>query len=348
MKTVSLTKVNIVRGSMFAVILLLTLMLTFTFTAKPTYAAELSGDYTLDPNYTDITELPDQFEPTTFELYKIGHFVSGPPYAELDPAYAELPIGPLPLDRDGKGEVEWTKECLAYANTLSNLIPADAVPIEIEVDENGHFSKSGLENAIYLLKGKSQLIHDYPEPGKSSYWWPQPMLVSILNNDVQLGVKPMTELVSHLMVHKVWANENGKQKTVRPGSVVVKIYYGTKDEAGLRYTVVLNESNNWCFSWDSEKGEGDPSKWMVEEVKGDNSADNEKLKHYKVSIGTSFVKDEKGDKAVVTITNTYCPSPNSNPNKTGDTFNYTKYIILMAAALLALILILITRRRRRD
>ena len=355
MRTGTLKQVNIIRGTVFAVVLLLAFLLSFSITAKPSYAADdytLSGEYTLDSHYTDITKLPDEFEPTTFDLYLVGEFVSGPPYARLLPQYEEKQIGPVPLRMDGEDEVVWTKRCLEYANTLSNYVPDDP-DYSIDVDEHCHFTISGLPNGIYLLKGDSLLIHDYPETGKDSYWWPQPMLISILNADEEISVKPMTELVSHLMVRKVWDNEKGKQEEVRPESVQVKIYYGTKDEAGLRFTEVLGESNNWCFSWDPAKGEGDPSKWMVEEVTGEDSVDSEKLKHYTVSIGTSFVKDKKGDKQVITITNKYCPPPTpttttSQTHKTGDTFDFTKSIVLMALALIVLILVLLGRRKRRN
>ncbi len=357
MKAGTLIKVNIMRRTLFAVLLLLTFLFAFSMTARPSFAAdtyELSGQYTLDSNYTDVTKMPDAFEPATFDLYLVGEFVSGPPYARLLPQYEEKQIGPIPLRMDGEDEVVWTKRCLEYANTLSNYVP-DSPDYQINVDEHGVFSISGLANGIYLLKGDSQLIHDYPEKGKSSYWWPQPMLISILDGDEEISVKPMTELVSHLMVHKVWENENGKQEEVRPESVTVKIYYDTKDETGLRFTEILNEDNNWCFSWDPAKGEGDPSKWMVEEVTGKGSADRGKLMHYTVSIGTNFVKDKKGDKQVITITNTYCPPPTTTTttshdkaHKTGDTFDLTKTIVLMVMALLVLILTLLGRRKRRN
>ena len=366
MRTQSLTKVNILRGMLFAVVLLLACTMSFIAGAGPSHAETADGGYTLTGQYisneelskysdiTNVTVMPEKYAPTTFKLYKVGSFISGEPYIKLDDPYDKMQIGDLPVDADQSDEITWTKEWLAFANTLSNYIPADAVPIEIDVDSSGHFSQSGLANGIYLLKGDSQLIQNYPENGKGTYWWPIPMLVSILNGDEAVTVKPMMEQVCQFRVHKVWENENGKQAKVRPSAIKVKIYFGTKDEAGLRFTEVLNAGNDWSFSWDAAKGEGDPSKWMVEETAADDSADKEKLGHYTVSIGSSFVKDDKGDIAFLTITNSFNPSESDTDeetqdqnHKTGDTFKPLKYILVMAAALLALLLLLFGRRKRK-
>lgn len=367
MKTITPAKLNNTHRLLAVMFVLCALLLTFCLTAKPSHAEStytLSGEYTLDSNYTDVTALPSDLS-TTFKLYKVGHFVSGEPFVELDSPYDEKSLGPIPVKKASEvssdNEVEWTKECLAYANTLANYVP-DSPDYTIDVNADGTFSKSGIPNGIYLLKGDSQLVKDYPEEGKESYWWPQPMLISILNSDVHVNVKPMTELVTHCMVRKVWDNEPADKDGIRPASITVKIYYDTKDADGLRYTEKLNEDNDWCFKWDPAKGEGDPSKWMVEEVTGSSDADSAKLKNYKVSIGTKFIKESDGDTEVVTITNTYVvppttttettsPStttPHDKNHKTGDSFSYIKYIVLMAAALIALILILFNRRKRKD
>ena len=83
MRTISLTKVNIIRRSLFVVVLMLALSMMIVIGSRPSYAATqegeytLEGDYTLDANFTNVTTMPDKLDQTQFKLYRVGSFVAG-------------------------------------------------------------------------------------------------------------------------------------------------------------------------------------------------------------------------------------------------------------------------------
>lgn len=316
MRTLALIKVNNIRGALLGVILLLALMMFFVIGAKPSHAADLTGEYTINAGFTNVTSLPtdDKLKPTQFKLYKVGSFVSGEPYVELDSPYDELGVQ-LPLDVD-KDSAEWTKEWLFCANSLKTKIPADTNPDKTFkssewVDGKCTFEQKNLENGLYLLVGDSQKITDYPSAGQNSYWWPQPMLVSILNKNVEISLKPMFGSASHLKVTKVWQGIPAElSDLVQLESINIEIYYQAEENAEkeLRYTKTLKDDNNWTFEWDPEPGEGDPSKWTAVEVIDDENTKKEFDKNFSVSYAPFTQVDHQGDDGdyfASTITNKY-------------------------------------------
>lgn len=312
MRTFALIKVNSIRGALLGVILLLALMMFFVIGARPSHAASLEGDYTLDNNFTNVTSLPDTLQPTQFELYKVGSFISDAPYVKLDSPYDSMDIAlPLDVDKEKAGVVAWTKDWLQCANTLKNSIPEETEPVKTfssvkGADGKWGFSVTGLDNGLYLLTGEGQQIENYPTPGQSAYWWPQPMLVSILDSDAKVSVKPMYGEAPHLKVRKDWQGiPQDLKDIVQPKSIDVEIYY----DGELKYPnddvkeVKLSDENDWSFEWDADKSEADPSKWTVKEVIDEN-AKQEFDKNFSITIGTNFVKDKDGVE-VITITNKY-------------------------------------------
>lgn len=311
MRTISLEKMNMIRRILFVVIMLLAFAMVFTVTAKPSHAATytLEGEYTTDNGVTNPASTTT-FKPTEFKLYKVGSFVSGSPYVELDSPYSEMGIElPLNISKDNP---QWTEKWLTCASTLRNELPEDAVPAATDTSEEGtdghwHFSMSGLENGLYLLVGNSQLVKDYPTVGKNSYWWPQPMLVSILNGNAKVTVKPMTGLALHLKVMKVWQWPEGLEQSikdlVRPKSITVVIKYNDK----VKYTKEFNDEFGWSFEWDSGEGEEDPELWTVDEVISDSDLE-EFNKNFTHTIVSTPVEDPGSGDVVgenFTITNKY-------------------------------------------
>lgn len=322
MRTLALIKVNNIRGALLGVILLLALMMFFVIGAKPSHAADLTGEYTINAGFTNVTSLPadDELSPTKFKLYKVGSFVSaGPnePTVKLDPPYDGMGIAlPLDVDREQVGDTQWTKEWLFCANSLKTKIPADTTPnrsFESSdwVDGKCTFEQKNLENGLYLLVGDSQKVKGYPSAGQNSYWWPQPMLVSILNKNVEISLKPMYGSASHLKVTKVWQGIPAElSDLVQLESIDIEIYYQAEENAKkeLRYTKTLNDSNNWTFEWDPKPGEGDPSKWTAVEVIDDENTKKEFDKNFSVSYAPFTQVDHQGDDGdyfASTITNKY-------------------------------------------
>ena len=310
MRTLALIKVNSIRGALLGVILLLALMMFFVIGAKPSHAASLDGEYTVTEDFSPgVSGVPTNLEATQFELYRVGHFVVGYPYVVLDDAPYTVGVE-LPYDADQTNRVAWTKQWLECALTLNNNIMSaedKPDPIMIDVNAQGEFHKDNLANGLYLLRGNSQLVKDYPKVGQKSYWWPQPMLISILNSDVDVYVKPMTGLVHRLKVQKVWQWPDGfseeLKKLVRPDSITVKLFYNGK----LKETVVLNEQNNWSYEWDAAQNESNPALWSVNEV---NLQDEEEFqKNFVVTELPKFIDepdpDAEGGVEVITITNKY-------------------------------------------
>ena len=305
---------NMIRRILFVVILLVAFAMVFTVTAMPSHASTLEGDCVYIEDYSPDVDKPASISPDTqFELYKVGSFVVGPPYVELDEPYSEMGVS-LPSWTKEESEaqpVAWTKDWLQCAKTLDNNIKAMSdkpEPILIDVNSDGTFSKENLEKGLYLLRGDSQPIENYPKTGVTSYWWPQPMLVSILSDNVEIHVKPMSGVVHHMKVVKDWQWPSGisesVKKLVQPKTIQVELYYGET----LKKTVTLPDAdNNWYFKWDTAPDEDDPNEWSVKEVIQDDPAtkideSKEFYKNFTVTVGEV---QTVGNEEVITITNKY-------------------------------------------
>lgn len=311
MRTLALIKVNSIRGALLGVVLLLALMMFFVIGAKPSHAASLEGEYTVTEDFSPgVPGVPTNLKATQFELYKVGDFVVGDPYVALDEAPYTEGVD-LPLKADQADKVKWTKEWLECAQTLNNNImstsAADRPAVTmIDVGTDGKFREEGLANGLYLLRGESQVVNDYPpKTGQKSYWWPQPMLISILDSDVKVLVKPMTGLVHHLKVVKVWQWPNGLSQAIKDlaalDSITIELYYDGK----LKKTVDLpDENNKWYYEWEPVIDENDPSKWSVKEVVKDEDQE-EFEKNFEVIVDPKFSQDLEDGSEVLTITNKY-------------------------------------------
>lgn len=335
------------RSKMLLVLMLVAVFcVAFALDGKAAFAYEVSGQYSINNNMTNVDEMPSGLAATTFHLYKVGHFEGEDPVFVLDDAYADLPVKiPLDYNRDDfDNEDDWTRAWLESANTLSNYVKEETLIQTFQSAPDGSFSISGIENGLYLLKGDSQVIRDYPTAGQSSYWWPQPMYVRILNGDAQIGVKPQTECITKLQVIKTWQGDETVKNTIRPESVDVEIYY----DGVLRETVTLGPESNWMYEWETAQGENDPSKWSCKEILSKKDAAN-----YRVSISESYFGSaaaKAGDTKRMTLTNTYIgKTPNEGSaakTKTGDNSPLMKSLIALLIALAAGLVIVLSRKRR--
>lgn len=303
--TLSLKQVNIMRRLLIVILMLAAFAVACSILVKPVHAGTLEGSYAPESEFSNVTNPQAEFEPTTFYLYKVGHFDEDGQLAVWDAPYDQYAT--MALDATKYDNPNWTKDWLECASTLSNYIPADAEKTSVNVDKNGHFT-ANLPSGVYLLKGDSQAVKN-PADGEDAYWWPQPMLVCMKGDSVQINVKPVSEKVSKLKVKKVWDWNKDKRNLNKKGVidlpfVTVNVYYRNEDGTeSLKFTEKLNEENQWSFEWSTE-GKGDPSRWRVEEVV-DGSDGNEILKDFKVIIGEKFIKEDGEDVEFVTITNQY-------------------------------------------
>ncbi len=350
MKTMTFRETTARHRALLVVLLAIAFSVLFIISAIPTYAHTVEGKYgTVEGVTEDGLQIPDSDLSTTATLYRVGTFHGSD--LVLDKAYQnvnfDVPFEDLAKKskEDYSSETEYINAWMDAAATLSNYVKSDGqpegYPMTINVGSNGSFKVDGVDNGLYLLKGKSKLINDYPKAGQKAYWWPMPMLVLVWNDDVELVIKPQMELVDKIKINKVWACDKGyadKEKKARPASIKVKVYYLGNDaepnDSNYWKTVELNADNNWCESWDTSdlgQGKNDPSKWVVQEVVTKDIKAN-----YKVSVGGKFIATEGADGTTYanTITNKYIPPENPTPPapKTGDDSHMLWYVLVMLAA----------------
>ena len=124
-------------------------------------------------------------------------------------------------------------------------------------DTQGHVLFDGLDDALYLIVGKTVHYGD-------SYIIPTPNIVVLPKTDSKTG-ETTNNIVLHekstvekdnetkdIKVLKVWKNTDTAQ---RPSHITVELYNGNK----LYDTAVLNKDNNWQTEWKNLSG----SDWHV-------------------------------------------------------------------------------------
>ena len=295
-------------GRIPGILLLTMLMLVMMGAAVSQVYAE--GENTLEGKFT-VNGV--DLEPTTFTLYKVGHFerdtTTGKSYLALDSEVGQLPVDvtvDLSIEKEDykdaeDPDAEWTEAWMTSAKTLADYIETDAGLVEklsrgtAVTDGDGVFSFSGLENGLYLITGTRQKIEG--TDGNSTYYWPRPMLVMVLNGSVngttRVEPKPGSENVKDFMVRKDWAKDE-LVKPLRPDGIDVEIYYG--DE--LQETINLNELNHWSYSWETNKVE---QEWRCIEKLTEADAAN----YYVTTTETYSGDTAHGSTKIITLTNTY-------------------------------------------
>lgn len=191
-----------------------------------------------------------------------------------------------------KTESEW----LSLAYTLSNVVQNGIVPdFQGKTDESGFLKADGLMPGLYLVCGEQTTVGSY-------VYTVDPFFVFLQNGDEMTGVlaepksskKPIpgeNDTVSRKVL-KIW--EDDGQEDMRPQEVLIQLLSDGK----IYDTVVLNEKNNWRYTWNNLS---DQHVWSVTEA---NIPDGYKMKTD--VIGATF-----------TVTNTYSPDepPPIQPEK---------------------------------
>ena len=255
----------------------------------------------------------------TFKLYKVGGFgrdTDGKATLVLD---ERIPVddSALVIDKDSyTDEAAWQEAWAVQARTIAlylDLIPdAEVSTSPQQTSEDGQFSFASVDNGLYLLvnSDEPQIIDDMGQDGQFNVWTPQPMLVMVLNNDVDLGIKWDKELiVNKYTVNKQWEPKDS-DKITHPSKVEVEIYYdfidGEDNQDKLVDTQTLDSSNDWTYKWNrkdykdtiKEKG-GDPYKCTFTVVE---KLTSQIERYYEVLIDP---KEPVKDQQTIFITNTY-------------------------------------------
>ena len=326
--------------------------------AIPALAAD-DEKHTVSGKFEINNEAPK--DPFSFSLYKVGSIgqQDGKATLELDekvkkaiPTKVNLDIDKNDYDTDTEeGQKEWENAWLEQGKIVAEYLPDDTPKAadDVTTDSNGAFKFSPVPgNSLYLLVGKT--VYTEPEKdenGCAVIWSPQPMLVLVLNEDVDLIVKPLKETIPpKYTVIKSWQDTGYEKK--RPNEIKVEIYYDYKtgEKNTPVETVALNASNNWCYSWSTENekyADKTGNKYTVKEV-----LTSDLKKTYTVKESESV--DEKNNTKRFNITNVYNSSSKSSSSKvkTGDQGGMWKYYLLGAAALMVLIAVFIRLRSKKD
>ncbi len=307
------------------------LMFVAVMAPMSSYAA---GEYTVSGTFKK------GLSGVNFELYKVGQFEG----SNLKLNFS-APVDLTIKKEDFGTDKDWEKAWLDQAAIVKNYLPKGSTAAgKGTTDANGAFTISPkVGNGLYLL-----LSNDDPKTmkeGNTTYAWsPQPMLILVFDEDVAVMIKPTSEPVSKkYCVMKTWS-DTGYQSS-RPSSVTVDIYWNYK--AGQtntpEMTVTLNQSNNWTYSWETDKTDGT---YTAVERQDSNIQGK-----YTVSVNNNA--STKADTTTINVTNTYKPpttptTPTKPSVKTGDQGINKIYYVLAGAALLVLIIWFVVRRRGKE
>lgn len=170
----------------------------------------------------------------------------------------------------------------------------------IITDENGKAVFSNISDGIYLVM-QSQVNYDEYTVTSVPFYVQVPFVDKDGNVNYQVTTYPKNEVVypedmDELSVIKIWKDNNNKDK-MRPDYIEVGLY----GNGQLKETVVLNNLNNWSYTW------SDLSKdvvWNVEEIKvPDNYRMTSERNQNHITITNEFDSDgdsyeiaETGDK----------------------------------------------------
>ena len=195
-------------------------------------------------------------------------------------------------------------------------------------DENGKAVFSDISDGIYLVM-QSQVNYDEYTVTSVPFYVQVPFVDKDGNVNYQVTTYPKNEVVypedmDELSVIKIWKDNNNKDK-MRPDYIEVGLY----GNGQLKETVVLNNLNNWSYTW------SDLSKdvvWNVEEI---NVPDNYRM-------------TSERNQNHITITNEFDSDGDSYEiADTGDKMRMGFYVMLFAVSG-GLILICVKYFRKRN
>lgn len=195
-------------------------------------------------------------------------------------------------------------------------------------DKNGKAVLSDISDGIYLVM-QSQVNSDEYTVTSVPFYVQVPFVDKDGNVNYQVTTYPKNEVVypedmDELSVIKIWKDNNNKDK-MRPDYIEVGLY----GNGQLKETVVLNNLNNWSYTW------SDLSKdvvWNVEEI---NVPDNYRM-------------TSERNQNHITITNEFDSDGDSYEiADTGDKMRMGFYVMLFAVSG-GLILICVKCRRKKN
>lgn len=195
-------------------------------------------------------------------------------------------------------------------------------------DKNGNAVFSNISDGIYLVM-QSQVNYDEYTVTSVPFYVQVPFVDKDGNVNYQVTTYPKNEVVypedmDELSVIKIWKDNNNKDK-MRPDYIEVGLY----GNGQLKETVVLNNLNNWSYTW------SDLSKdvvWNVEEIKvPDNYRMTSERNQNHITITNEF--DSDGDSYEIA--------------DTGDKMRMGFYVMLFAVSG-GLILICVKYFRKRN
>ena len=144
------------------------------------------------------------------------------------------------------------------AETLENYAVLDGIAALDEgvTDNSGELVFYNLEPGMYLLSGTDLQV------GNTVYV-PSAILIEVSNKDVNVDTYPkfayrtLSDETKNYNVKKIWQNDENHPEG-RSVSISVEIYRNDV----MAETVVLDESNDWSYSWEDDSN----SDWRVKEA----------------------------------------------------------------------------------
>lgn len=266
---------------------------TYSLTVQYNPGVNVSDEYT-------TPAMPEIFNPTPITVYKVGDHARD---SETGKAYFSLAQELVPsvkLPTMGKEDEGWLKEWLKAAETVRSGVMGnggvvhDAEGAEypkynatIPVGSDPSVTISSLSPGLYLVVGEGQ---KYSEAGEIKYWYPQPMLVQILQADTTITLKPVIRpAIAKIKINKGWTDE-GKQQ-YRPDSIKMHLTYGDDAEGAIdvelkapKYTAEVNV----------DPAKDNPLEWTVTE---DDPTGN-----YQVDLNYAVTSDPKSGETTITFT----------------------------------------------
>lgn len=231
-----------------AIIYIISSCLIFTNILVPIEATSLDNSVELVCQTETVT-----LSGIEWKVYKVGELDSNGDY-QLVGDFSNYPIELNNLS---------TSDMLSTANTLENYaVLDDVIPTFNSItDEDGKVQFENLKNGLYLFSGQSKIIND-------TKYIPSAMLIELIPEDDSLATVDLVTYPKFILKHISYENTNYTVKKVwqddekhldnRPISITVELY---KDNI-LENTVVLDESNDWSYSWTSNTA----TEWRVKEV----------------------------------------------------------------------------------
>ncbi len=291
-------------------VLVLTVIATLFFIGMGlTTSAHAAGTYTLtvkyDPN-VDIDAVAEDFGPTPITLYKVGDHArdeaTGKAYFELATELSEVT-----LPTEGKDEPGWRDAWLGVAEEVKGLVAKNKGELH---DKDGNvypvstntIPATGTRECtfdatpgLYLVIGEAQKVTD-PATKITEYWYPQPMLVQVLQAPVECALKPLINpAVAEIKIVKGWQDE-GKKEFEPDHMDFQLIYSGTPSET-KEVTLYSEDRDNvpkWTAVVKISTDQDDPSKWSLVE--------DDQTGNYKADFEVNTVVDPSTGQTTITYT----------------------------------------------